>query len=153
MPTHPLNLANIEKAALLIDPINPAFLHSPQYEDRALDAALGRFRSCKGRGADVCARSLDHRQKIVCASAGNFGQSYGLGRPQARHRPGSFRRARRATRLRRSVCARSTPKLRCAPEISRMKNPMTHIAAYLTSARMHRKGEVDFWGAQGTIAR
>jgi threonine dehydratase len=34
-----LNLANTEKAAQLID---PALLHSPQYEDTALDAALGR---------------------------------------------------------------------------------------------------------------
>jgi threonine dehydratase len=78
-----LNLANIEKAAQLIDSV---FLHSPQYEDRSLDAALGQrvlikvetanpIRSFKGRGADFFARSLDRRQKIVCASAGNFGQA------------------------------------------------------------------------------
>ena len=83
MPTHSFSLANIEKAAQLIDPI---FLHSPQYEDKALDAALGQrvlikvetanpIRSFKGRGADFFAHSLNPRQRIVCASAGNFGQA------------------------------------------------------------------------------
>ena len=81
--TQPVNLANIEKAAQSIDPV---FLHSPQYEDGTLNAALGRrvlvkvetanpIRSFKGRGADFFARSFDPRQKIVCASAGNFGQA------------------------------------------------------------------------------
>jgi threonine dehydratase len=83
VPTHPLNLANIEEAAQLID---PAFLHSPQYEDGTLNTALGQrvlvkvetanpIRSFKGRGADFFARSLDPKQRIVCASAGNFGQA------------------------------------------------------------------------------
>jgi threonine dehydratase len=83
VPTRSLNLANIEKAAQLID---PAFLHSPQYEDGTLNAALGQrvlvkvetanpIRSFKGRGADFFARSLDPTQGIVCASAGNFGQA------------------------------------------------------------------------------
>ncbi|HEX6504350.1 MAG TPA: threonine/serine dehydratase [Terriglobales bacterium] len=83
MTTTPLNLANIEKAAHSIDPV---FLHSPQYEDEALNAALGRrvlvkvetanpIRSFKGRGADFLARSLDPKQTIVCASAGNTGQA------------------------------------------------------------------------------
>ena len=83
VPTHPVNLANIEKATRSIDPV---FLHSPQYEDGTLNAALGRrvlikvetanpIRSFKGRGADFFARSLDPGQKIVCASAGNFGQA------------------------------------------------------------------------------
>ena len=83
MQTLSLNLANIEKAGRLIDPV---FLHSPQYEDDTLNAALGRrtlvkietanpVRSFKGRGADFFARSLDAKQKIVCASAGNFGQA------------------------------------------------------------------------------
>src|ERR1700758_3632918 len=80
---HTLNLDNIEKAAQLIDPV---FLHSPQYEDGTLDAALGQrvlvkvetanpIRSFKGRGADFFARSLDPKKRIVCASAGNFGQA------------------------------------------------------------------------------
>jgi threonine dehydratase len=83
VPTPALNLANIEKAAQLID---PAFLRSPQYEDGTLNAALGQrvlvkvetanpIRSFKGRGADFFARSLDPKQRIVCASAGNFGQA------------------------------------------------------------------------------
>jgi len=83
MPTHSLSLAHIERAAQVIDPV---FLHSPQYEDDTLNAALGRrtllkvetgnpIRSFKGRGADFFARSLDPKQKIVCASAGNFGQA------------------------------------------------------------------------------
>jgi threonine dehydratase len=78
-----LNLAHIEEAIRTIDPV---FLHSPQYEDGTLNAVLGRrvvvkvetanpIRSFKGRGADFFARSLDARQKIVCASAGNFGQA------------------------------------------------------------------------------
>jgi threonine dehydratase len=87
-----LNLANIEKAGRLIDPV---FLHSPQYEDDTLNAALGRrtlvkvetanpIRSFKGRGADFFARSLDTKQKIVCASAGNFGQAMAyVGRKRA----------------------------------------------------------------------
>jgi threonine dehydratase len=83
VPACPLNLSNIEKAAQSIDSV---FLHSPQYEDGTLNAALRRrvlvkvetanpIRSFKGRGADFFARSLDPRQKIVCASAGNFGQA------------------------------------------------------------------------------
>ena len=83
MPKSALNLANIEKAAQLIDPV---FLKSPQYEDGTLNAALGRrvlikvetanpIRSFKGRGSDYFARSLDPKQTIVCASAGNFGQA------------------------------------------------------------------------------
>ena len=83
MPKSTLNLANIEKAAQLIDPV---FLNSPQYEDGTLNAALGRrvlvkvetanpIRSFKGRGSDYFARSLDPKQTIVCASAGNFGQA------------------------------------------------------------------------------
>jgi len=81
--TTSLNLGNIEKAAKVIDPV---FRNSPQYEDTTLNAALGRrvlvkvetanpIRSFKGRGADFLARSLDPKQKIVCASAGNFGQA------------------------------------------------------------------------------
>src|SRR5215470_10203855 len=102
VPKPPVSLANIEEAAHSIDPV---FLHSPQYEDGTLNAALGRrvlvkvetanpIRSFKGRGADFFARSLDPRRKIVCASAGNFGQAMAyVGQP--RHPRGSFRRPRR----------------------------------------------------------
>ena len=78
-----VNLANIEKAAKLIDPV---FRNTPQFTDESLSAALGRrvlikietvnpVRSFKGRGADFLVRSLAPEQKIVCASAGNFGQA------------------------------------------------------------------------------
>jgi len=81
--TASVNLDNIIKAGTLIDPV---FRNSPQYEDATLYAALGRrvlvkvetanpIRSFKGRGADFLARSLDRKQKIVCASAGNTGQA------------------------------------------------------------------------------
>jgi threonine dehydratase len=78
-----LSLANIEKAASVIDPV---FLNSPQFVDEQLSAALGTrtivkvetanpIRSFKGRGADFMLRNFDVRQKAVCASAGNFGQA------------------------------------------------------------------------------
>ncbi len=78
-----VNLAKIEQAARVIDEI---FLHSPQYEDPTLNAVLRRrllvkietvnpIRSFKGRGADFLIRSLSDNRKIVCASAGNFGQA------------------------------------------------------------------------------
>jgi threonine dehydratase len=83
MPLPAVNLAKIEQAAHAIDPV---FRNSPQYEDTSLSAALGRrvllkvetanpIRSFKGRGADFFVQSIDPRQKIVCASAGNFGQA------------------------------------------------------------------------------
>jgi threonine dehydratase len=79
----PVNLGNIEKAASLIDRV---FRNSPQFVDDTLCAVLRRrvlvkvetgnpVRSFKGRGADFLVRSLDSKQKIVCASAGNFGQA------------------------------------------------------------------------------
>jgi threonine dehydratase len=77
-----LSLANIERAASIIDPV---FRGTPQFIDEQLCAALGRrtivkvetanpIRSFKGRGADFLVHGLDPRQKIACASAGNFGQ-------------------------------------------------------------------------------
>ena len=76
-----LNLANIERAARVIDPV---FRDSPQFIDPQLSAALGRqtlvkvetvnpIRSFKGRGTDFLFRGLDPKLKVVCASAGNFG--------------------------------------------------------------------------------
>lgn len=78
-----VDLANIERAASVIDPV---FLNSPQYIDEQFCAALGRrvlvkletvnpIRSFKGRGADFCLQGLKGAQKVVCASAGNFGQA------------------------------------------------------------------------------
>src|SRR5512147_2971825 len=82
MTTIDLSLDNIERAASTIDPI---FRDTPQFIDEQLCAALRRrtivkvetlnpIRSFKGRGADFLIRGLDPRQKLVCASAGNFGQ-------------------------------------------------------------------------------
>lgn len=81
--TTDLKLANIEQAARVIDPV---FRNSPQFVDEQLCAALGRrtivkvetanpIRSFKGRGADFLMRGLDAKLKVVCASAGNFGQA------------------------------------------------------------------------------
>jgi threonine dehydratase len=78
-----LSLANIERAPTLIDPV---FLNTPQFIDDTLCAQLGRqvlvkvetlnpIRSFKGRGADFLVHSLNAKQRIVCASAGNFGQA------------------------------------------------------------------------------
>jgi threonine dehydratase len=78
-----LNVARIEEAARVIDPV---FLNTPQYADEQLNAALGRnvvvkvetanpLRSFKGRGADFFVGQLDARPTIICSSTGNFGQA------------------------------------------------------------------------------
>jgi threonine dehydratase len=82
MATWP-TVEHIERAARVIAPV---FLNSPQFELDVLNEALGLrlvckietlnpIRSFKGRGADYfvqCLGSVDTR--LVCASAGNFGQ-------------------------------------------------------------------------------
>ena len=81
--SHRLSLKNIERAAQTIDPV---FLNSPQYICEPLSDALGAevtlkvetlnpIRCFKGRGADFFVASLGAEEKIVCASAGNFGQA------------------------------------------------------------------------------
>jgi threonine dehydratase len=84
-----LSFNDILRAKDLIDPV---FLHSPQYICEPLGVLLGceiilkvetqnPIRSFKGRGADFLLSSLvknsphSFTQKIVCASAGNFGQA------------------------------------------------------------------------------
>lgn len=78
-----LDLANIERAARVIDPV---FRDTPQFVDEQLCGVLGRriivkvetanpIRSFKGRGADFLVGGMSPKQKIVCASAGNFGQA------------------------------------------------------------------------------
>lgn len=81
-----LSLANIERAASLIDPI---FLHSPQFECEPLSRRLGAslvlkvetlnpLRSFKGRGADFFMHENAQRlanRTLVCATAGNWGQA------------------------------------------------------------------------------
>ena len=76
--------------------ITPVFLDSPVLTDAALDAAMGcqvlakaelanPLGCFKGRGADLfCATALAPEARVVCASAGNFGQ----GMAYATHRRG-----------------------------------------------------------------
>jgi threonine dehydratase/peptide deformylase len=86
-PSHRLSLARIAEAARSIDPV---FLASPQYRCEPLAELAGceltlkletanPIRSFKGRGADyavarIIARDGEVGGRIVCASAGNFGQ-------------------------------------------------------------------------------
>ncbi|MEU5695749.1 pyridoxal-phosphate dependent enzyme [Actinosynnema sp. NPDC020468] len=78
-----ISLANIARAATAIDPV---FRDTPQYFDEQLCAALGRrvlvkvetanpLRSFKGRGADHLLGAVAAGTRLVCASAGNFGQA------------------------------------------------------------------------------
>ncbi len=80
---HRLSLERIEHAARIIDPV---FLHSPQFVCEPLSDELGvqlalkietlnPLRSFKGRGADYCVSQLPTDARLVCASAGNFGQA------------------------------------------------------------------------------
>lgn len=80
---HRLSLERIEQAARIIDPV---FLHSPQFVCEPLGDELGvrlvlkietlnPLRSFKGRGADYCISQLPADARLVCASAGNFGQA------------------------------------------------------------------------------
>ncbi|RJL23023.1 threonine ammonia-lyase [Bailinhaonella thermotolerans] len=82
-----LDLKRIDEASRTIDPV---FLHTPQYEDDGLNAALGRrvlvkvetlnpIRSFKGRGADWYLRGFPPGKTLVCASSGNFGQAMAYG--------------------------------------------------------------------------
>ena len=78
-----LSLEQIERAASVIDPV---FRNSPQFESEPLSSAVGAnvvlkietlnpIRSFKGRGADYFISTLGPDAKLVCASAGNFGQA------------------------------------------------------------------------------
>jgi threonine dehydratase len=78
-----VQLANIEEAAQVIDPV---FRNSPQFVAESLGAQFGLrlvckvetanpVRSFKGRGADYFVHRLrSSTTPLVCASAGNFGQ-------------------------------------------------------------------------------
>ena len=79
---HRISLDRIAQAATLIDPV---FLNSPQFLAESLGAQLGcrlvvkvetanPIRSFKGRGAEYLAAMLAGQPRLVCASAGNFGQ-------------------------------------------------------------------------------
>ena len=77
------SLDAIREASRVIDPL---FLESPQFESEPLGAALGArvtvkvetlnpIRSFKGRGAEYFVHTLPaDAPRLVCASAGNFGQ-------------------------------------------------------------------------------
>jgi threonine dehydratase len=78
-----LSLEQIERAATIIDPV---FRNTPQFESEPLSSAVGcdlvlkietlnPIRSFKGRGADYFISTLGPDAKLVCASAGNFGQA------------------------------------------------------------------------------
>lgn len=78
-----LSVQRIEEAARTIDPV---FLQSPQFVSEALSDAIGirtlvkvetlnPIRSFKGRGASYFVASLEPGERLVCASAGNFGQA------------------------------------------------------------------------------
>jgi threonine dehydratase len=77
-----LSLERIDAAR---DEIPAVFLHSPQFWDGGLSAALGRevlvkvetvnpIGSFKGRGTWLLAHTLDPARGWVCSTAGNFGQ-------------------------------------------------------------------------------
>jgi threonine dehydratase len=79
---HRLSLERIQHAATVIP---PEFLNSPQFRAESLEAALGchlivkletlnPIRSFKGRGPAYFVHGLESGARIVCASAGNFGQ-------------------------------------------------------------------------------
>jgi threonine dehydratase len=78
-----ITLERIEAAARAIDPV---FLHTPQWVCEPLGEDLGArvalkaetlnpIRSFKGRGADWLVQNLPTGAKLMCASAGNFGQA------------------------------------------------------------------------------
>jgi threonine dehydratase len=80
---HRLSIDRIEQAAKIIDPV---FLDSPQYVCEPLSEqlraqltlkveTLNPIRSFKGRGADFLVAQVKNSDRLVCASAGNFGQA------------------------------------------------------------------------------
>lgn len=81
--THRLSLERIAAAPRAI---NPVFLDSPQYHAEVLDDLLGcrlvvkveslnPIRSFKGRGAELVLAGVAPGSRLLCASAGNFGQA------------------------------------------------------------------------------
>jgi threonine dehydratase len=81
--THRLSIDRIKQAAKIIDPV---FLNSPQFVCEPLSEKLGKrlvlkietlnpIRSFKGRGADFLVSQVKDGDRLICASAGNFGQA------------------------------------------------------------------------------
>jgi threonine dehydratase len=84
---HRLDLAHIEEAAAIIDPV---FRDTPQFVAESLSEALGvrlvvkvetanPVRSFKGRGAEYLVSKLAPGAEVMTASAGNFGQAMAYG--------------------------------------------------------------------------
>ena len=82
LETRRLSVDRIAHAATVIDPV---FLNSPQFRaesiEKQLDCrlvvkveTLNPVRSFKGRGTEFLASSLHGHTRLVCATAGNFGQ-------------------------------------------------------------------------------
>jgi len=80
--TRRLSLERIGEAARIIDPV---FLDSPQFLAESLGSDLGcrllvkvetvnPIRSFKARGTEVLTATLEGKPRLVCATAGNFGQ-------------------------------------------------------------------------------
>jgi len=78
-----LSLERIEHAAKVIDPV---FVNTPQFVCEPLGKELGLrlalkietmnpIRSFKGRGADFLVSQVTEGARLLCASAGNFGQA------------------------------------------------------------------------------
>lgn len=76
----------IEQITAAADLIDPVFQHTPQYVNEPLSDILGvrlvlkmellnPIRSFKGRGADLLVAQLADTPRLMCASAGNFGQA------------------------------------------------------------------------------
>ncbi|MEJ0054835.1 MAG: pyridoxal-phosphate dependent enzyme [Bacteroidota bacterium] len=80
---HRISFERIKKAKEIIDPV---FLNTPQYNCEPLSELVGLelilkietfnpIRSFKGRGADYLLSQRGDQKKLMCASAGNFGQA------------------------------------------------------------------------------
>ena len=78
-----ISLDQVRKAKIIIDPV---FQNSPQYNCEPLSAllnidltlkieTLNPIRSFKERGADFFLSQHDKEPRLMCASAGNFGQA------------------------------------------------------------------------------
>ena len=78
-----ISLDHVRKAQGVIDPV---FQNSPQYNCERLSdllnidltlkiETLNPIRSFKGRGADFFLSRHDKEPRLMCASAGNFGQA------------------------------------------------------------------------------
>lgn len=76
---------SLERIAQAMGVIDPVFLNSPQFRaerlERELDCrvvvkveTLNPIRSFKGRGAEFLLSTMSGQHRLVCATAGNFGQ-------------------------------------------------------------------------------